>query len=1011
MFKKKTTSEKKTPQEILEELTYQKQRINSLYIRGEYTACVRFMEDNIYGLYHNERWPENFINTLSVHKKCFLSLGKNKPHEEYLADILIKNEIPVIFARLCSSTGENVSWTSEFFLQQTGELKSEGNFDAALDCADICIKIDPANSEARVIKGQILQELGKTNEAVKMYKEALEYKPSNINAVYCMAQAFMDTDILKAIDYIDKAIEYSPFNDKLHSLKAEVFVKAGKIPEAIECLNIAIEVNQSCEEHSYKLAEIYLSQGNTEAAITAFKQLVSVNEQHLPSLKQLAALLENKDPQYALKCTRIIALAEPENLEIGLLNAKLIAICSEKEYAAEEYTRLLELAPKDHRIHAALAYLYSFSDQNQSLQFYDKAISLEKNLAEYYIGKGSVLESMGESQKALALYHTAIDTDNNNDVPFYKIANIICGSDYKTALEYYDKAISIDSGKAEYHAAKAELLLKNNQITQAVECMKIACQQDPANAAWHEFMGEILEEMDNRASSLQHYTEAVNIDSGMHKSYYAIARHLMDTKPYKALSAINKAISSDMANEKYYYIKCKILIRIDEDKYNINQLKLMDYSGETQEAADEIQALIGGDALSLALFYINRAIELAPQSNNYLCLRAQVLMLMKQESKAMKQYEELLNIFPNNHEALYGIGVLLEKKRDYKSALSCYNRAINACDSQSEYYMAKGRVLAKYQEYYAEAVLSYKKSIELDKWNWQALLELGILFENNGDKFSAMQNLRRCLLVYRKCVPASSHMAALLYEYNPQAALNYIESAIKLDSENWKHYAIKGCICDKLGKSQQAMQMFETAESLIDQSGESYYEFASLIAEFLPQQAEKYCMLAIEQQSDNYDCYILLGDIYSLGPDSEMAMDSYKSAIEINQQNYKGYFKAAQLLFDNNDPAALNYAQSAAEHAEKNIGCMHIKAKALAKFTNDLSSAVSIIDSAIKLEPQNIALHETLADLLTKKKSLLRIPIQKAHLNKLQREYAKMIATVCSQTEMELNRQPEEAAV
>tara|TARA_B100000029_G_scaffold514016_1_gene615339 strand:+ start:1918 stop:2145 length:228 start_codon:yes stop_codon:yes gene_type:complete len=58
----------------------------------------------------------------------------------------------------------------------------EGKFNAALDCFDQSLLLDPANPNLLNLKGAVLRSLGRYDEALECYNKSLELEPRDKNS-------------------------------------------------------------------------------------------------------------------------------------------------------------------------------------------------------------------------------------------------------------------------------------------------------------------------------------------------------------------------------------------------------------------------------------------------------------------------------------------------------------------------------------------------------------------------------------------------------------------------------------------------------------------------------------------------------------------------------------------------------------------------------------------------------------------------------------------------------------
>ena len=67
-------SQQENAQNAKEKIGELRGQFSSMILRGRYKECFKLFEENIKLLYFGERWPENFITNLRLHKQCFVSM-------------------------------------------------------------------------------------------------------------------------------------------------------------------------------------------------------------------------------------------------------------------------------------------------------------------------------------------------------------------------------------------------------------------------------------------------------------------------------------------------------------------------------------------------------------------------------------------------------------------------------------------------------------------------------------------------------------------------------------------------------------------------------------------------------------------------------------------------------------------------------------------------------------------------------------------------------------------------
>ena len=94
--------------------------------------------------------------------------------------------------------------------------------------------------------------------------------------------------------------------------------------------------------------------------------------------------------------------------------------------------------------------------------------------------------------------------------------------------------------------------------------------------------------------------------------------------------------------------------------------------------------------------------------------KGQALLNLDATETAMECFDEVLDLEPNNAEALVKRGMAFEKMQDWENALENYDRAITADSSMTVAYLYRGGVCNRLQRY-REALESYERALLTEK--------------------------------------------------------------------------------------------------------------------------------------------------------------------------------------------------------------------------------------------------------------------------------------------------------
>jgi Tfp pilus assembly protein PilF len=166
--------------------------------------------------------------------------------------------------------------------------KMSGKFDKAIDNIDKAIRYSDnldfehpgLKSEAYNLKGTILSEQGKNEEAIEAFKKALkdelyktpEYVYNNLGALYLHIK-----NIPQALENAQKALEVNSHYAPAWELLARIYVLQGKTSDAIEALKHAILDFPAYTEAHWELAQLYLQTGNKVAGKQQLLEVLKID--------------------------------------------------------------------------------------------------------------------------------------------------------------------------------------------------------------------------------------------------------------------------------------------------------------------------------------------------------------------------------------------------------------------------------------------------------------------------------------------------------------------------------------------------------------------------------------------------------------------------------------------------------------------------------------------------------------------------------------------------------------
>ena len=245
------------------------------------------------------------------------------------------------------------------------------------------------------------------------------------------------------------------------------------------------------------------------------------------------------------------------------------------------------------------------------------------------------------------------------------------------------------------------------------------------------------------------------------------------------------------------------------------------------------------------------------------------LMKQRKLKEAEKNLKRLLKNRSIASKAAYYLAKLHSKRFEYRQGLILLNKYIHLYPQNPLLYQGKGEILYKMKRY-GEAVLSLDRSLKY-RSNYSNWLLLSAAFHAQKlykQSLSALQN------------------AGNIYSMDPKLHHNM------------------GQIYLKLHQKEEALKSFERSLSISPAYKEALLSSIDLYNELSLTSREKErafkklerSLPYIEENSNNYDFYIRVGDFYAKRQKYEEAQQAYRSAIKGKSRNPKAYLRMVAAL-------------------------------------------------------------------------------------------------------------------
>lgn len=470
--------------------------------------------------------------------------------------------------------------------------------------------------------------------------------------------------------------------------------------------------------------------------------------------------------------------------------AQIEQLMDSAQYAEAEQlcTAELKKAPKNGRLYywRSLAYFMQ-EEYGKALQDIDMIFKYAKtsglSVSNIYELRAAMYAEIGETQKALDDYTTAIKKDKKNDRAYaqrgklyYDLAN------YTAALADYQAASKLAPTNDNYLVEIARCLLVLGQVDEARATLTSVTTLYPNNASAWQLLSLLSLAEDKITESIDQQIRYLNL-SYKNTGEFGDARLLVataDTQYPYLLNAISEQIRQNTGYPKAFYRSILALVYIEKEYY--------------EDAIKELNTLETGTANPFIL--VNRA---------------ECYQKLYKYRKAITDYTALLQF--DERYAAYRLnrGDCYLAIDDFTNALNDYSYVIQNIPSAANfgYYL---RAMAQVEQKKYDAALSdIERAIELfpdaGLYIWQGRLHLV-----KGDTVQAKADFEQ-VLALDTTYDNSVRQYALHYLGQDAEALAWMDS-ILVENPSKGNYYDAACLNALMGRTEQALDAFEKSISM-----------------------------------------------------------------------------------------------------------------------------------------------------------------------------------------------------
>lgn len=291
--------------------------------------------------------------------------------------------------------------------------------DSVSQCALAFSKAEMANnnedwqSSSRDL-GNILQGLGRFDEAIFWHSVALDFEPDLGEVFFQIARLYIkEENWEEAISYLHRSLDYSPNSALIKSNLAQVYGHVGKREAEIECWYEAVKIDPELVTGKgyYKLAKAFDQQKKISEALFCYEKASTNEDAVIPAHYDFADICQKQGKlEEAISCYQKIIEQDPQQAKAHYQIGTLYLRQKKYDSAIEQFRQTIKTAPE---------YPWAYRDLVKTfllLQQWDEAIAtchaIINLVEEYpwvYVQLGNALREKGRISDTAKAFQKACE--------------------------------------------------------------------------------------------------------------------------------------------------------------------------------------------------------------------------------------------------------------------------------------------------------------------------------------------------------------------------------------------------------------------------------------------------------------------------------------------------------------------------------------------------------------------------------------------------------------------------
>ncbi|MHC9541704.1 MAG: tetratricopeptide repeat protein [Vulcanimicrobiota bacterium] len=545
----------------------------------------------------------------------------------------------------------------------------------AFECITKGLARLPLDHEMWLLKGNILDKLGRVSDALDAYLTALKIAPYEfrgwMEAILCLENVSQYSRAkeyaVKAMYFLDKEYERGARDLQLYKSKGILSAILERYEVAKKYYSEILKVAPRDSEVWNLTGDCHYRLGQWDDALSCFARVAQEERDNSKmNLRKSLCYYELGSSESALKILTETIKTSAEFEWAWYFKGILLSEMNDREGGMQFFNEALEAMG-----HSSLfwesrgVFFYNQSQVVDALWCFDKAIELNRWDINLWLNRGMVQNKLKKPKDAVYCFNRILEMDSENvRVWYFKALSLFLLKDWEASIECCNKAIEINPRIVDAWVLKGVSLYRTGVHAESLLCFDRGLELDPEQAYIWNNRGVLLREMESLEEAINCYNKTLEVDPRTAIAWFNKGRWLSELKRLEeAIECFDRVLDIDSRSAPAWLDKgnCHYELNRYAEALRSYEMSIRLDAAEWEAWYNRGLTLLRLERPEESISAFDKAVEINPGEIDISIAKGLALMRLNRGKLALDIFRACQKRDPENEVSLYNMALTLKK--------------------------------------------------------------------------------------------------------------------------------------------------------------------------------------------------------------------------------------------------------------------------------------------------------------------------------------------------------------